>query len=99
MPLRWGTESVLRVECPNCGYRDGLEFTFIREAPATDRPWEAGIVEWRRYLYFGRNTDGWTREQWLHGGGCGRYLTIERNRSTNALRLDRTVRPATDLER
>jgi heterotetrameric sarcosine oxidase delta subunit len=77
---------MLALDCPNCGRRNGLEFAYSGEA-GLDEPSSGGdIAEWRRSLYFHRNGAEWTRERWLHVAGCGRFIELERHRTTNEIR-------------
>lgn len=84
---------MLLVDCPNCGSRNALEFTYWSEGTPKGRPSGDDIVEWRRYLYFHANGSGWTRERWLHVAGCGRFVELERHRTTNELRPSTALSP------
>jgi len=78
---------VLTIPCPWCGPRGEHEFTYVGEAGVT-RPTPAGKVsdaEWARYLYGKRNEKGLHRELWVHGGGCGGALVVERDTVTHAV--------------
>lgn len=66
--------------CPFCGPRDETEFVFGAEAGKT-RPEPAPEISaeaWARYLHFGDNPRGATREIWLHLT-CGEFFAMERD--------------------
>ena len=71
--------------CPFCGPRDETEFTFGAEAGKT-RPEPAAEVSadaWARFLHFGDNPRGATREIWLHST-CGEFFLMERDTVSHA---------------
>lgn len=79
--------------CPFCGLRDETEFVFGAEAGKT-RPESAAEVSagaWSRYLYFGDNPKGATREIWLHVT-CGEFFAMERDSVSHAVAGSHSLR-------
>ena len=74
-----------RFPCPWCGPRDESEFHYGGDA-GKHRP-EAAVSdgEWARYRFFRKNLKGPARELWVHAGGCGRWLVIERDTLSHAV--------------
>jgi sarcosine oxidase subunit delta len=73
-----------KIRCPNCGWRNVYEFSFEseeRRAPGA----AADLKAWRDYLYFRENACGPQAEWWVHSGGCGAWLRIRRDTSTNEI--------------
>jgi heterotetrameric sarcosine oxidase delta subunit len=73
------------IECPVCGPRESNEFAYWGEVNAAFDPGQ-DIAAYRRQLYLRSNEDAWARERWLHVAGCGRFLELERHRTTNRTR-------------
>ena len=75
--------------CPNCGLRDIYEFRFGGEAKA--RPDESLVTAeaWADYIYLSRNICGPQKEWWYHTKGCGCWLTLWRDTTTNLPVTDR----------
>ncbi len=65
-----------RLVCPVCGSRPYTEFRFGGEVPdPADGDFERA---WLR-----ANVAGPQRERWFHEAGCRRWLTVERDTTTN----------------
>jgi len=77
---------MILLPCPWCGPRDSEEFGYVGEMRVRPDPLTASTEQWRDYLYLRRNVVGWTTERWYHGMGCRRYLLVERDTTTNAVR-------------
>ncbi len=76
----------MRLNCPNCGWRDIREFTYIGSADFLDRPEpDAPIEVWDDYIHNRTNPDGITRELWFHEQGCGAWLVVTRNTRTHEI--------------
>ena len=73
-----------KIPCPNCGERNVYEFSFGSEFKEQPSP-EAGIKEWRQYLYFNENVCGVHEEWWYHFAGCGTWFKIKRDTLTNKI--------------
>ena len=73
------------IECPNCGLREALEFSYGGETNA--RP-GAGADEraFTDYLFYRENVNGWQIEWWLHRDGCRAWFLAERHTFTNQVR-------------
>jgi heterotetrameric sarcosine oxidase delta subunit len=76
---------MLWLTCPLCGRRPIDEFTFGGERrPVPD--WIEG--EDARNLdevWNFENPDGVTMERWFHAAGCRRWLTVQRDTSTDTV--------------
>ena len=78
---------MLIIPCPWCGPRGEHEFTYVGEASVV-RPVPSQSIsdaDWARYLYGKRNEKGPHRELWVHAGGCGSCLVVERDTATHAV--------------
>ena len=72
----------LKIPCPSCGSRPYTEFTFggeLRDLDAADAAEDFARVHLRE------NSPGPQLERWFHAFGCRRWLTLERNTSTNRI--------------
>ncbi len=85
---------MILLPCPWCGARDSEEFGYVGELSARPDPRSTTSEQWRTYLYLRANPAGWTTERWYHRMGCRRFLTVERDTTTNEVR---TVRDAGGL--
>lgn len=74
---------MILLPCPHCGPRDAAEFGHIGERVARPDPNAATPQEWRGYLYLRRNPAESVNELWFHRAGCGRFVAITRNTTTN----------------
>ena len=84
---------MIRIDCPWCGPRDEIEFTYRGDAtvrrPDADAPAEA----LHDYVYARKNPRGWHKEWWHHAHGCRQYLQVVRHTLTHEVR---SVACATD---
>jgi methylglutamate dehydrogenase subunit B len=76
---------MLLIQCPWCGARDQVEFTYAGDATVQRPPPEAGEAAFVEYVYLRDNPRGLHRELWQHTGGCRRFLTVERNTLTHEI--------------
>ena len=86
------------IDCPNCGAREALEFSYGGETTRRAGP-EASEHDLAEYLFFRENVNGWQTEWWQHRDGCGAWFLAERHTSTNEFRRsnqpsDRRASPA-----
>jgi sarcosine oxidase, subunit delta len=73
------------IDCPNCGLREALEFSYGGET--TDRAGPGSTDrELTAYLFFRENVNGWQTEWWLHRDGCRAWFLAERHTTTNEVR-------------
>lgn len=75
---------MLLIECPWCGPRDEVEFSYGGEAHIV-RPQDPAALsdeEWADYLFFRKNTKGLESEQWCHIHGCRRWFNVQRDTVT-----------------
>lgn len=71
--------------CPFCGPRDETEFHYGGDAGKVRPDRSAEDATWAAYRYFRKNPKGGARELWLHSGGCGRWIVIERDTATHSV--------------
>jgi sarcosine oxidase, subunit delta len=73
------------IDCPNCGRREALEFSYGGETTrrATDSSTEREFTD---YLFYRENVNGWQTEWWLHRDGCRAWFLAERHTFTNEIR-------------
>jgi sarcosine oxidase, subunit delta len=87
LPQPWLTEvpAVLLIQCPYCGERPELEFSYGGQAHIA-RPAQPDAVsdeEWTAYLYMRSNVKGLRAERWRHVRGCGRFFNALRDTTTD----------------
>jgi sarcosine oxidase subunit delta len=78
---------MLLIECPWCGPRDDVEFSYGGESGIT-RPIDPSALsdgEWADYLFMRNNKRGTHCEQWCHSAGCRRWFNLERDTVTNRI--------------
>jgi len=76
---------MLLIECPWCGPREQVEFTYSGDAkPRRPQP-AAGEQAFFEYVYLRDNPRGPHRELWHHTGGCRRFLVATRDTLTHAI--------------
>ena len=72
---------MLLIDCPYCGKRPEIEFSYGGEAhiarPAD--PSELSDEEWATFLYVRTNPKGIHAERWRHSNGCGRFFNAMRD--------------------
>ncbi|MGH3502189.1 MAG: sarcosine oxidase subunit delta [Nocardioidaceae bacterium] len=77
---------MIRIPCPWCGRRDAAEFAYVGTVSPRPDPRTTTPEEWHRYLYVHPNPAGQTIERWYHRYGCERFLTVQRDTTTNEVR-------------
>jgi len=76
---------MLLIDCPYCGPRSELEFSYGGQAHiarAAD-PATLSDDELCAYLYLRANTRGLHAERWRHTRGCGRFFNALRDTTTD----------------
>jgi len=76
---------MLLINCPYCGTRPELEFSYGGQAHLA-RPPDPSIADaqaWADFLYSRDNTRGVHAERWRHTHGCGRFFNALRDTSTD----------------
>jgi len=75
---------MLMIECPYCGPRAEIEFSYGGEAhikrPQT--PDELTDAQWADYLFMRENPQGLYKERWVHTHGCRRWFNAQRDTVT-----------------
>lgn len=74
---------MLLIDCPWCGQRDELEFSYGGEAGLFRPEYDCSDTQWVDYLYMRTNTRGIYRERWNHSGGCRQWFEVVRDTTTN----------------
>jgi sarcosine oxidase subunit delta len=76
---------MLLIDCPYCGTRPELEFSYGGEAHLArpQRPVELSDEQWAAYLYVRNNPRGPHAERWRHARGCGRFFNALRDTTTD----------------
>ena len=72
---------MLLIDCPYCGKRPELEFTYGGEAHIA-RPRDPAALsdeEWAAFLYLRTNPKGVHAERWRHTHGCARFFNAVRD--------------------
>lgn len=78
---------MIQIQCPWCGLRDELEFTWGDEVHgARPRSPEAlPDAVWVNYLYFRNNLKGTAYERWCHTYGCRQWFNVLRDTATHRI--------------
>jgi sarcosine oxidase subunit delta len=76
---------VLLIDCPYCGTRPELEFSYGGQAHISRplNPAELDDETWSAYLYLRINSRGPHAERWRHVHGCGRFFNAIRDTRTD----------------
>jgi sarcosine oxidase subunit delta len=76
---------MLLIDCPYCGLRPELEFSYGGQAHIA-RPHDPASLDdpaWAGYLYMRLNTRGVHAERWRHVRGCARFFNALRDTTTD----------------
>jgi heterotetrameric sarcosine oxidase delta subunit len=73
------------IPCPRCGRRPYTEFSFGGELRATTIEPEEARENLER-VWLRDNAAGVQRERWFHRDGCRRWLTLDRDTTSNEIR-------------
>ena len=78
---------MLQIKCPNCGYRDEIEFSCGGEAHISRPDYSISLTdkEWSEYLFLRSNPKGIFVERWVHSHGCRRWFNLVRDTVTNEI--------------
>lgn len=75
---------MLRIDCPWCGARDMVEFTYVEDGTLS-RP-EIGAEDGHyAHVYLRRNPKGVHLELWHHVAGCRQHVLVKRDTMTHAI--------------
>jgi sarcosine oxidase subunit delta len=77
--------TMLIIDCPYCGRRPELEFTYGGQAHVARPPDPSQVDDeaWGAFLYLRSNTRGVHPERWRHTHGCGRFFNALRDTTTD----------------
>ena len=76
---------MLRLDCPWCGTRDELEFSFGGESHIMRPTPDASDAMWSNYLFNKENPKGIHYERWMHSYGCRRWFHVARDTVTHEI--------------
>jgi len=76
---------MLRLDCPWCGTRDELEFSFGGESHIMRPAPDASDAMWSNYLFNKENPKGIHYERWMHSYGCRRWFNVARDTVTHEI--------------
>jgi sarcosine oxidase subunit delta len=76
-----------RIDCPWCGERPQIEFTYYRDAEAVPRAPEQDqdTDSQLRRIYLRKNHIGFHFEIWQHEMGCRQWVRVLRNNLTHEI--------------
>ena len=75
---------MLLIDCPYCGPRAEVEFSYGNEAHIA-RPLQPEALDdddWADYLFMKTNRKGVMLERWVHSHGCRRWFNVARDTVT-----------------
>lgn len=78
----------MRIDCPFCGPRDLVEFSYCGDAENADarpEPSAENTDAWNRWVYDRSNPMGDHTELWQHTGGCRQFLRLTRSTLTHTI--------------
>ena len=91
---------MLLIDCPYCGVRPELEFSYAGEAHLV-RPADPSTLndeEWAHFLFHRANAKGLHDERWRHLHGCARFFNAVRDTATdNFVMTYESGKPKPDL--
>ncbi|TDW29449.1 sarcosine oxidase subunit delta [Cryobacterium psychrophilum] len=72
------------IECPRCGPREEIDFTYGGQAHIAypEKPAELSDEAWAHYIFFRDNPQGPFAERWVHSAGCRRWFNALRDTGT-----------------
>ncbi len=75
---------MLIIDCPYCGKRNELEFSYGGEAhiKRPEDPSKLSDKEWADYVFMNSNNKGQYKELWYHVAGCRKWFNAERDTVT-----------------
>ncbi len=78
---------MLVLDCPFCGPRAEIEFSYGGEAKLVRPrdPAAATDAEWNAFLFDRTNPRGRHTERWRHAHGCGRFFDVTRDTVTDVI--------------
>ena len=78
---------MLLIDCPHCGPRAQIEFTYGGDATAARPPDPDAleINEWLDFVYLRENPRGPHVEWWHHAAGCRRWIKVRRDTLTHEI--------------
>jgi len=76
---------MLRIDCPDCGTRDEIEFRYGGETNLSRPEPEMDDAQWSDYLFNRKNPKGVLFERWCHSFGCGQWFNVARHTVTHEI--------------
>ncbi|MBP5856407.1 sarcosine oxidase subunit delta [Marivibrio halodurans] len=75
---------MFRIECPWCGTRDMVEFTYVGDGTLT-RPALGARTGHFEHVYLRANPKGTHVELWHHVAGCRQHVAVKRDTLTHEI--------------
>src|SRR3546814_1682113 len=91
---------MLIIDCPYCGERPELEFSYGGQAHI-DRPSQPADLsdeDWNAFLYMLANPKGHHAERWRHIHGCARFFNAIRDTRTDHFLATRSEEHTSELQ-
>ena len=87
---------MLLIQCPFCGPRDPVEFSYGGDAggPRPADPAALSDDKWNAWLNERDNPAGEHDEHWQHAMGCRRWIGVRRNTLTHEVVSTWALQPA-----
>ena len=76
---------MIRINCPFCGERDHIEFTYGGDGSIVYPALDAPAAEWVEAVFQRENIRGVQTESWHHVSGCRQWLLVERDTMTHEI--------------
>jgi sarcosine oxidase, subunit delta len=76
---------MLLIECPWCGPRGELEFSFGGPSHVERPPESVSDAIWAKYLHTRENPKGLHLERWRHTHGCRQWFNVARDTVTHRI--------------
>ena len=77
---------MIRINCPFCGKRAQVEFTYAGDATKVrPEPGRGTDRDWFEFVYIRDNPRGNHDELWHHSSGCRRHIKVRRNLITHEI--------------
>ena len=83
---------MLLIDCPHCGPRAQIEFTYERTVDSVVQP-DGTADEAMERLFTRANPRGEDDEIWRHSFGCRAWLVMTRHRATHEITAIRAAGP------
>ena len=78
---------MFKIDCPYCGERDEVEFSYGGDAhiERPSNPASSTDEMWGSYLFVRPNKKGLSRERWFHEHGCRQWFNLVRDTTDHTI--------------